>query len=426
MPPAIIDWNPWLLGCGPEVESRLLHLLAHATAPSSGEAEALPDLSRMSALRASVVSDLAAAADPLVLLIDDVDRLESDERATLVRALLSLAGTPNLVVLLSLTVDDPGDEMEGSLDRIAHVSLDLPGPRPGGAAGDVRRSHPAPDDRGPRGRAGRPRVLDRRLRERHRPLPSHASRCGPPRQRSQRHLPGCGRGGQPCRLRGAGDAAAVLARSPTTPSAGTRRRSCCRRTCGAPRTAAWRPARPTTSGGWIASTRSAAPNASEPADAAVPAAARHPGRPRHGRPAGGQLAHTAAGLRRGDLPRLLPALDPDRRDLQRRPAEPARVRRRYQPVLGDAARAGPRLPPGCRRTAARLPAAAGGAHLRAGRARPGGAPTFQAVFQAADELLRREQRGEQSFGAQEQIRRIVAPAAAARRGRASGSTSSSS
>ncbi len=128
MPPAIIDWNPWLLGCGPEVESRLLHLLAHATTPSSGEAERLPDLSQMSALRASVVSDLTAAADPLVLLIDDVDRLESYERATLVRALLSLAGTPNLVVLLSLTVDDPGDELEGSLDRIAHVSLDLPVP----------------------------------------------------------------------------------------------------------------------------------------------------------------------------------------------------------------------------------------------------------------------------------------------------------
>ena len=56
MPPAIIDWNPWLLGCGPEVESRLLHLLAHATTPSSGEAERLPDLSQMSALRASVLT----------------------------------------------------------------------------------------------------------------------------------------------------------------------------------------------------------------------------------------------------------------------------------------------------------------------------------------------------------------------------------
>ena len=320
------------------------------------------------------------------------------------RALLSLAGTPNLVVLLSLT-DYPGDELEGSLDRIAHVSLDLPVPDRAALQGMfVDRIQPLMAEAREGGLVDpeywtdvcvngidqflrTPRDVVRLVNAVNATFPAVAGEVNPVDFVALETL----------RLFSliAYDAVRRAAGVPAAVARATIRGRQPGRLPGLPPAVAGSP-------------RRGQPDELQPAADAV----GFPGCPTSSAPGSWSLSPRTPGARccwsapRRSSPStssspFRPAPSP-----QCRPAEPPRVRRRHQPVLGNAAQlardshpdAGARL----RAFLQRLEA-----HISEQVEPDQVAPTFQAVFQAADELLRREQRGEQSFGAQESIRRIV-------------------
>ena len=108
-----------------------------------------------------------------------------------------------------------------------------------------------------------------------------------------------------------------------------------------------------------------------PGHAAVPARDRRAGDAPDRRGRRGAVARQPAGVHGRAVPGLLPALDPGRRDLQRRPAVAARAPGRPGAVRRHPAGAGPRLAARRAGPAARLPGAAGDPHRRQ-RQRRGG------------------------------------------------------
>ena len=118
-----VEWNPWLLAGGDDLELRFLHLLATAALPSNSEQP--PDPAQLAALRARVASALGSAGKRIVVTIDDVDRLGPERRGELVRVLATVAGLPNLVFVLALRRDP---EAAGVLSKVVQVEIDLPLP----------------------------------------------------------------------------------------------------------------------------------------------------------------------------------------------------------------------------------------------------------------------------------------------------------
>src|SRR4051794_26750198 len=99
----VVDWNPWLLSGGADLELRFVQLLASAALGSSSDQ--LPDPAQISALRAKVAATLGAGDKRVVVLIDDADRLAPDRLAELLRLLASAAPIANLVFVISLSRD---------------------------------------------------------------------------------------------------------------------------------------------------------------------------------------------------------------------------------------------------------------------------------------------------------------------------------
>ena len=119
----VVDWNPWLLAADEDLERRFIHLLASAVL-SSGTEQA-PDAGQVAALRARVASALGSGDKRVVVLVDDADRLDSSRQGELLRLLASASAIPNLVFLIVLGRD--------SADRIAiqkavQLEIDLPLP----------------------------------------------------------------------------------------------------------------------------------------------------------------------------------------------------------------------------------------------------------------------------------------------------------
>ena len=91
----VVDWNPWLRGDGDP-----------------------------GALRAELTSALDGGAR-VVVTIDDVHRLEDRDARELLRLVAGYAGTPNLVFVLTLDHGMPGADL---LDKVVQVPMELPLP----------------------------------------------------------------------------------------------------------------------------------------------------------------------------------------------------------------------------------------------------------------------------------------------------------
>ncbi|HEY0389698.1 MAG TPA: P-loop NTPase fold protein [Gaiellales bacterium] len=119
----VVDWNPWLLSGGDDLEQRFVHLLANAALSSGSEQP--PDPSQTAALRARVASALGSGDKRVVVLVDDVDRLAGDRREEFFRLLASVAAVPNLVFLLAL---ERGVADAAALQKAVQLEIDLPLP----------------------------------------------------------------------------------------------------------------------------------------------------------------------------------------------------------------------------------------------------------------------------------------------------------
>ena len=94
----VVDWNPWLLSGGADLEQRFVQLLASAALGASSDQ--LPDPTQIPALLAKVASTLGSGDKRVVVLIDDADRLVPDRLAELLRLLASAAPIANLVFVI--------------------------------------------------------------------------------------------------------------------------------------------------------------------------------------------------------------------------------------------------------------------------------------------------------------------------------------
>jgi predicted KAP-like P-loop ATPase len=119
----VVDWNPWLLAGDEGLERRLVHLLAAASLEDAGDTP--PDPSNVAALQARVASALAGGDRKVVVTIDDVCRLDEARGRELLRLLSAYQGTPNLVFVLALEHDSPVADL---LPRVVQVPIDLPLP----------------------------------------------------------------------------------------------------------------------------------------------------------------------------------------------------------------------------------------------------------------------------------------------------------
>ena len=119
----MVEWNPWLLAGGDDLELRFLPLLATAALPSSSEQP--PDPGQLAALRARVASALGSGDKRIVVTIDDVDRLGPERRGEVVRVLATVGGLPNLVFVLALRRDPAA---AGVTQKVVQVEIDLPLP----------------------------------------------------------------------------------------------------------------------------------------------------------------------------------------------------------------------------------------------------------------------------------------------------------
>jgi predicted KAP-like P-loop ATPase len=117
----VVDWNPWLLSRSDELEARFVHLLASAALPSSNEQP--PDPSQLSALRARVASALASGDKRVVVLIDDADRLDASQMDELLRLLAGAASIPRLVFIV---VMQRGLADRGPAEKAFQLEVDLP------------------------------------------------------------------------------------------------------------------------------------------------------------------------------------------------------------------------------------------------------------------------------------------------------------
>jgi predicted KAP-like P-loop ATPase len=120
----IVDWNPWLLTGSDDLERRFVHLLATATLPAASN-EPPPDDSQVAALRARVASTFSSGDKRLVVVIDDIDRLSASRASELLRLLASVAAVPNLIFLAAVGRSHPDAE---SIEKAFQVVVDLPLP----------------------------------------------------------------------------------------------------------------------------------------------------------------------------------------------------------------------------------------------------------------------------------------------------------
>ena len=93
----VVDWNPWLLG-----------------------ADGDPG-----ALRAEVTAALAGGDTRVVVAVDDAHRLDEREARELLRLVAGYAGTPNLVFVLTLEHGMPASDLVG---KVVQVPMELPLP----------------------------------------------------------------------------------------------------------------------------------------------------------------------------------------------------------------------------------------------------------------------------------------------------------
>jgi predicted KAP-like P-loop ATPase len=121
----IVEWNPWLLTGSDDLERRFIHLLATATLPSSAAGDPSPDDSQVAALRARVASTFSSGDKRLVVVIDDVDRLPADRAAEVLRLLASVSSVPNLIFLVAVGRTLPDAE---SVEKAFQVVIDMPLP----------------------------------------------------------------------------------------------------------------------------------------------------------------------------------------------------------------------------------------------------------------------------------------------------------
>jgi predicted KAP-like P-loop ATPase len=119
----VVDWNPWMVSGSEELEQRFVHLLASAALPSAAEQPADP--TQVSALRARVASTLSSADKRVVVIVDDVDRLAPDRAHELLRLLASVAAVPNLVFLVALSRDVAAAD---AVRKAVQLEIDLPLP----------------------------------------------------------------------------------------------------------------------------------------------------------------------------------------------------------------------------------------------------------------------------------------------------------
>jgi predicted KAP-like P-loop ATPase len=117
----VVDWNPWLLSGGADLERRFVQLLA-AAALGSGS-DQVPDAAQIPALLAKVASTLGSGDKRVVVLIDDADRLVPDRLAELLRLLSSAAPIANLVFVISLSRDMVSGD---GIDKTLQLEIDLP------------------------------------------------------------------------------------------------------------------------------------------------------------------------------------------------------------------------------------------------------------------------------------------------------------
>ncbi len=121
----IVEWNPWLLTGSDDLERRFVHLLATATLPSTQAGDQPPDAGQIAALRARVAATFSTGDKRLVVVIDDVDRLADAGAAEVLRLLASVAAVPNLVFLVSIGRGRPDTE---AVEKAFQVVIDLPLP----------------------------------------------------------------------------------------------------------------------------------------------------------------------------------------------------------------------------------------------------------------------------------------------------------
>jgi predicted KAP-like P-loop ATPase len=121
----IAEWNPWLLTGSDDLERRFVHLLATATLPSTPAGDQPPDSSQVAALRARVAATFSTGDKRLVVVIDDVDRLSDAAAAEVLRLLASVAAVPNLIFLVAIGRGRPDAE---AVEKAFQVVIDLPLP----------------------------------------------------------------------------------------------------------------------------------------------------------------------------------------------------------------------------------------------------------------------------------------------------------
>jgi predicted KAP-like P-loop ATPase len=119
----VVDWNPWMVSAAEELEQRFVHLLASAALPSTNELPADP--TQISALRARIASTLGSADKRVVVIVDDVDRLSPERALELLRLLASVAAVPNLVFLVALSRDVAAAD---AVRKAVQLEIDLPLP----------------------------------------------------------------------------------------------------------------------------------------------------------------------------------------------------------------------------------------------------------------------------------------------------------
>jgi predicted KAP-like P-loop ATPase len=121
----VVDWNPWLIAGEEPLDGRFVQLLAAAVLPAEAAGESPPDPAHLSALRARICSALSTGEPRVVVIVDDLTRLSDDAAGDLLRLTASFAGTPNLAFLFALERDSGPLQL---LSKVVQVPIDLPLP----------------------------------------------------------------------------------------------------------------------------------------------------------------------------------------------------------------------------------------------------------------------------------------------------------
>jgi predicted KAP-like P-loop ATPase len=125
---SILDWNPWLAGDSGPLEASLLQAIATITLPSAAskaDGADKPEPAKAPLPKAKILGPMSGGSRQLVVFVDDVSRLSPPEQADLARAVSAMSGTPNLVFVM---IFDREDTITPLVEKLVNVPIDIPEP----------------------------------------------------------------------------------------------------------------------------------------------------------------------------------------------------------------------------------------------------------------------------------------------------------